>query len=250
MHAHTRTHTHSHTRSGPHFLIASYLIVLLIRLQSSAYGWREHVYVQYSTVRECVCVCLCVCVCPCMDTSMWVCVCVLVCIHVFPSPLCIAWCAWRKWSSDVWAPVAPQRAMHAKTQIPPYILTLTTFPPPEHRLPWISSVSAASLSNYKTLRCLCPLVIRKRLLFISTPPHLAFHLILGLNLTFFRIMSQTGCSTVHIFKAVNIFPTFFVSSCLHLCAYKPGAPLGQTQAFPLRVWYFGVYLSLWARRYE
>lgn len=182
---HTHEHTHTHTRSGPHFLIASYLIVLLIRLQSSAYGWREHVYVQYSTVRECVCVCLCVCVCPCMDTSMWVCVCVLVCIHVFPSPLCIAWCAWRKWSSDVWAPVAPQRAMHAKTQIPPYILTLTTFPPPEHRLPWISSVSAASLSNYKTLRCLCPLVIRKRLLFISTPPHLAFHLILGLNLTFF-----------------------------------------------------------------
>lgn len=44
--------------------------------------------------------------------------------HVFPSPLCIAACAWRKWSSDLWATFAPQRATDAKTQIPPYSLTL------------------------------------------------------------------------------------------------------------------------------
>lgn len=125
---HTHEHTHTHTRSGPHFLIASYLIVLLIRLQSSAYGWREHVYVQYSTVRECVCVCLCVCVCPCMDTSMWVCVCVglYTCISI-TSVYCMVrleevelWCVSTSSSTESDACQNPNSPVHSDTHhLPP-----------------------------------------------------------------------------------------------------------------------------------
>ncbi len=159
---------------------------------------RGNVPVRYN---KCVwaCVCVSVYVCLCMDTSTWM----QVCIHVFPSPLCVACCAWRKRSCSSTESGACQ---NPNTPVQSDTLHL----PPSWTPSSLERIFLNYLLKLRILRCLCPLVVFNKWLFIFTffwPPHLTLfishfeikHFFLKhhkLNASFFFLHFKTVCASV------------------------------------------------------